>query len=177
MKKQTIQVASLIVLPLLFNAIFWKENFGVNLLIFSSLVMFILAFFLFPESVKKRNVQVSAVLTLVSGVMVVVHNSVVSQLGHWASFFLMIGFMQENRSRTLLEAGLQNIINFFGTIIEAPKHLQRASELVFGKNKFAKSLSKTLFLAIIPILVFGVFFLIFFQANPVFNELVSNSWQ
>ena len=177
MKKRTIQLAILIVLPLLFNAIFWKENFGINLLIFSSLVMFILAFFLFPESIRKRNVQVSFVLTLVSGVMVVVHNSVVSQLGHLASFFLMIGFMQENRSKTLLEAGLQYFINFFGTIIEAPKHLQRSSELVFGENKFAKFISKNLFLAIVPMLVFGVFFLIFFNANPVFNELVSNSWQ
>jgi Domain of unknown function (DUF4173) len=177
MKKQTIQFASIIVLPLLFNAIFWEENFGVNLLIFTSLVMFILAFFLFPESIRKRNVQVSVVLTLVSGMMVVVHNSVVSQLGHLASFFLMIGFMQENRSKTLLEAALQYIINFFGTFIEAPKHLQRASESVFGENKLAKFISRNLVLAIIPMLVFGVFFLIFFNANPVFNQLVSNSWQ
>ncbi|WP_435353859.1 DUF4153 domain-containing protein [Emticicia sp. SJ17W-69] len=176
MKKQTIQITSLMVLPLLFNAIFWKEDFGINLLIFSSLVMFILAFFLFPESINKRNVQISMLLTLLSGLMVIVHNSVVSKMGHLASFFLMIGFMQENRSKTVFEAALQYIINYFGTFIEAPKHLQRASELVFGENKLAKIISRNLYLAIIPILVFGVFFLIFFNANPVFNELVSNSW-
>ena len=177
MKKQAIQIASLIVLPLLFNAIFWKEDFGVNLLIFSSLVMFVLTFFLFPESIRKRNVQIAVVLTLMSGLMVVVHNSVVSKLGHLASFFLMIGFMQENRSKTLFEAALQYIINFFGTFLEAPKHLQRASESVFGENKFAKYISRNLVLAIIPMLVFGVFFLIFFNANPVFNEITTNSWQ
>ncbi len=176
MKKQTIQTASLIVLPLLFNAIFWKEDFGINLLIFSSLVMFILAFFLFPESIRKRNVQVAVVLTLLSGLMVVVHNSVVSKLGHLASFFLMIGFMQENKAKTLLEAGLQYIINFFTTFIEAPRFLQRASESSFGENKFARFISRNIFLTIIPMLVFGVFFLIFFNANPVFNELVNNSW-
>lgn len=177
MKKQTIQFASLIVLPLLFNALFWKEDFGINLLIFSSLVMFTLAYFLFPESISKRNVQISVLLTLMSGLMVVVHNSVVSKLGHLASFFLMIGFMQENHSKTVFEAALQYGINFFGTIFQAPKHLQRASESVFGQNKFAKFISRNLVLAIIPMLVFGVFFLIFFNANPVFNELVSNSWQ
>lgn len=176
MKKQTIQTASVIVLPLLFNAIFWEEDFGVNLLIFSSLVLFVLAFSLFPESIRKRNVQVVVVLTLVSGLMVVVHNSVISKLGHLASFFLMIGFMQENRSKTLLEAALQYIINFFTTFIEAPRRLQRASESVFGENKYAKFISRNLVLAIIPMLVFGVFFLIFFNANPVFNELVNNSW-
>lgn len=177
MKKQTIQITSLIVLSLLFNTIFWKEDFGINLLIFSSLVMFILSFFLFPESIHKRNVKISILLTLLSGLMVIVHNSVVSKMGHLASFFLMIGFMQENRSKTVFEAALQYIINFFGTFIEAPKHLQRGSELVFGENKLAKIISRNLYLAIIPILVFGVFFLIFFQANPVFNEIVINSWQ
>lgn len=176
MKKQTIQTASLIVLPLLFNAIFWEEDFGINLLIFSSLVMFILAFFLFPESIRKRNVQIVVVLTLVSGLMVVVHNSVISKLGHLASFFLMIGFMQENRSKTLLEAALQYIINFFTTFLEAPRLLQRASEAVFGENKYAKFISRNLVLAIVPMLVFGLFFLIFFNANPIFNELVNNSW-
>ncbi|WP_156511067.1 MULTISPECIES: DUF4173 domain-containing protein [Emticicia] len=177
MKKQTIQTASLIGLPLLFNAIFWEEDFGINLFIFSNLVMFVLAFFLFPESIRKRNVQVAVVLTLVSGLMVLVHNSVVSKLGHLASFFLMIGLMQENRSKTLFEAALQYIVNFFTTFIEAPRLLQRASESAFGENKFAKFISRNIFLTIIPMLVFGVFFLIFFNANPVFNELVNNSWK
>jgi Domain of unknown function (DUF4173) len=177
MKKQTIQFASLIVLPLLFNAIFWKEDFGINLLIFSSLVMFILAYFLFPESINKRNVQISVLLTLMSGLMVVLHNSVISKMGHLASFFLTIGFMQENRSKTVFEAALQFGINFFGTIFQAPKHLQGASELVFGQNKLAKFISRNIVLAIIPMLVFGVFFLIFLVANPVFSQMVDNSWQ
>lgn len=177
MKKQTIQFASMLVLPFLFNAIFWKESFGVNLLIFNSLVVFILGFFLFPESMRKRTVQLSVLLTLVSGLMVFVHNSVVSMLGHWASFFLTIGFMQENRSKTVFEAALQFIINFFGTIIQVPKHWQRASESVFGENKFAKFISRNIVLAIIPMVVFGIFFLIFLKANPVFSELVNNTWQ
>ncbi len=177
MKKQTIQTSSLIVLPLLFNAIFWKEDFGINLLIFSSLVMFVLAIFLFSESIRKRNVQVAMMLTLVSGLMVLVHNSVVSKLGHLASFFLMIGLMQENTTKTLLEAALQYIINFFTTFIEAPRRLQKVSESIFRENKVASFISRNIFLTIIPMLVFSVFFLIFFNANPVFNELVTNSWK
>lgn len=177
MKKQNIQNASLIVLPLLFNTIFWEEDFGVNLLIFSSLVMLILAFFLFPKSIRKPNVQVAVVLTLLSGLMVLVHNSVLSKLGHLASFFLMIGLIQESNAKTLLEAALQYIINFFTTFIEAPRRLQRASESIFGANKFASFISRNVFLTIIPMLVFGVFFLIFFNANPVFNELINNSWK
>lgn len=177
MKKQTIQTASLVVLPLLFNTIFWEEDFGINLFIFSNLVMFILAFFLFPESIRKRNVQVAVVLTLASGLMVVVHNSVVSKLGHLASFFLMIGFMHENSASTVFEAGLQYVVNFFATIIEAPRRLQRASETMVGGNKIVKFIARNLVLTIIPLLVFGVFFLIFFNANPVFNELVNNSWK
>jgi hypothetical protein len=176
-KKQTIQNASLIVLPLLFNTIFWKEDFGVNLLIFSGLVMLILAFFLFPESIRKPNVQVAVVLTLLSGLMVLVHNSLLSKLGHLASFFLMIGLIQESHAKTILEAALQYIINFFTTFIEAPRRLQKASESIFGENKFASFISRNVFLTIIPMLVFGVFFLIFFNANPVFNELVNNSWK
>jgi Domain of unknown function (DUF4173) len=177
MKKQTIQSVSLIVLPLLFNAIFWKEDFGINLLIFSSLVVFVLAYFLFPESINKRNVQLSILFTLLSGLMVVVHNSVISKLGHLASFFLTIGFMQENRSKTVFEAALQFGINLLGTIFQAPKHLLRASEPVFGESKFAKFVGRNLVLAIIPLLVFGIFFLIFLNANPVFSELVNDSWQ
>lgn len=176
MKKQTIQTASLVVLPLLFNAIFWEEDFGINLFIFSTLVMCILAFFLFPESIRKRNVQVAVLLTLVSGLMVVVHNSVVSKLGHLASFFLMIGFMHENQTRTIFEAGLQFIINFFTTVVEAPRYLYRSSESTFGQNKIAKYITQNLLLAIIPMVVFGVFFIIFFNANPVFNEIVNNAW-
>lgn len=175
MKKQTIQTASLIGFPLLFNAIFWEEDFGINLFIFSNLVMSVLAFVFFPESIRKRNVQVAVVFTLLSGLMVVVHNSVVSKLGHLASFFLMIGFMQENRSKTVFEAAIQYIINFFGTIIEAPRRLQGLSETMVGGNKAAKFIARNLVLTIIPLLVFGVFFLIFFNANPVFNELVNLS--
>lgn len=177
MKKQTIQTASLIGFPLLFNAIFWEEDFGINLFIFSNLVMSVLAFVFFPESIRKRNVQVAVVFTLLSGLMVVVHNSVVSKLGHLASFFLMIGFMQENRSKTVFEAAIQYIINFFGTIIEAPRRLQGLSETMVGGNKAAKFIARNLVLTIIPLLVFGVFFLIFFNANPVFNELVNDSWK
>lgn len=177
MKKQTIQFAGLILLPILFNVIFWKENLGINILIFSSLVMYILVSFVFPESIHKRSVKASMLLTLVSGIMVVVHNSVISQLGHLASFFLTIGFMQDNRSKTILEAALQYIINFFGTIIEAPKGLQRVSMSKSGANKFTKFVAQNFALTIIPMIVFGIFFLIFFNANPVFNDLVLSFWE
>lgn len=174
MKKQTIQGVSILVFPLLFNAIFWEEQFGINLLIFTTLAVLVLAVFLFPESMQKRTVQLSVLLTIVSGLMVIVHHSIISQLLHLGSFFLLVGFLHEGSLKTVVGAGIQFAVNLFTTFIGAFKYLKKAIEPLFGGNQIAKKIARNMVLAIIPMLVFLVFFLIFYNANPVFSDLVNN---
>jgi len=79
-------------LLLIFNALFWNEMLGLNLFIFSNLLIGSFLFF-YKETFKSKNVRIAILFTFITGVTVLIHNSIISKIAHITSFWLNLFFL------------------------------------------------------------------------------------
>ncbi|MEL7533705.1 MAG: hypothetical protein AAFN10_20500, partial [Bacteroidota bacterium] len=87
----------------IYNLFFWHEQFGINLPLFSFLII-ALMFLLNPEAIHSRNAWITALGSLITGVLVVVYHSGTSQVVHILSTLLFIGFAHQAPLRTVFHA-------------------------------------------------------------------------
>lgn len=172
MKKESIQTIGLIALSVLYNYFFWEEKFGINLLIFSSLIIITLIFGIYPSSIKKRNIQISVLLTFGAASMVVYQNTFISKLGFFISFTFLVGFLHQQALTTVFMALGQYLLDFFYTIKNIWQYLGSQLKPLIGNNRYVGLLLRNLHLLFIPVIIFSVFFLIFLTSNPIFREFV-----
>ena len=115
MKKFDFKIALVAVFTMLFNFFFWEEKFGVNLLIFSYLLIFTLSFSLYWEEFKNKNVQITAFCSILSVGMVLYHNTFISKFAHFVSFMVMLGFIYGNSFKTFTQAIGNYLVILFQT--------------------------------------------------------------
>lgn len=169
MKTKALKSAFMLLLLLIFNALFWNEMLGLNLFIFSNLL--IGSFFFFhKKSFKSKNVRIVIGCTFITGITVLIHNSTISKIAHITSFWLMLGFFQQENLRLLSSAFWSSLI---GLVSIHHSFLEQVS-FIKAPATVSKSSTRKLRLLIIPFAVFALFFIIFKIANPVFNELTNN---
>ncbi|MDJ1494891.1 DUF4173 domain-containing protein [Cytophagaceae bacterium DM2B3-1] len=170
MKTILVKALCLITLGLLFNVFFWNEKLGVNLLLFSILLISVLMYF-YQESIKTVSVKISIAFTVLSAIMVVWHNSLTSKLAFITSFMIMTGLLHEYRYRTTYNAFAAYIVNFFQVM---PNYFSGTQAwLIQSKvahTQVGRSLAQLRF-SFVPLLFFGIFFAIFKTANPIFSDL------
>ncbi len=169
-RNSTIKPALLAFFTLLYNYFFWEEKFGINLFIFSLLL---LSAALFTDTVSKlrRNAWIAIGFTLVSAAMVVWHNSDVSKLAHLVSFFITVGFLHETRLRSVLYAGWYACRTTWETGMQGLPLLGRGLATVVPGATVLKLAPRRLKLLTVPGAFFSVFFLIFSVANPIFADM------
>lgn len=161
--------AFMLLLLLIFNALFWNEMLGLNLFIFSNLLISSFLFF-YKESFKSKNVRIAIGCTFITGVMVLIHNSIISKIAHITSFWLLLGFFQQKNLRLLTSAFWSSLIGLISV------HISFLEQISFIKAPatVSKSSTRKLRLLVIPLAVFVLFFVIFKIANPVFNKLTDS---
>ena len=167
-QKPKVTFALLAFFTLLYNYFFWEEQFGLNLSLFSSLL---LAASLYAHGRPGRNAWVAVGFTLLSGVMVVWHNSFVSKLAHLVSCFLTVGFLHEPRLRSVLYAAWYAARTTWETGLQGLPLLGRGIADLTPRVAVLKSAPRWLKLLTVPGAFFSVFFVIFSIANPVFADL------
>jgi uncharacterized membrane protein len=154
----------------LYNFSFWNENLGLNLFIFSTLILATLCY-IFRQNLPKN--QLAWLLlsgTILSSLTVLYHNTLNSKIAWLISFIATTAALKAPNLHILLNAWIFSLINFFSSLGGIYKE---ASQLLFStENKSSKSrkISKNLRLAIIPAGIFIVFYVIFLIANPVFKS-------
>ncbi|MCI4668145.1 MAG: DUF4173 domain-containing protein [Bacteroidia bacterium] len=156
---------------MMFDALFWNELIGVNLLLFTLLLMGI-GLYLNPKALKSTHTLLIAIGTLVSGAMVVYHNSGTAKIVHILSALIFMVMCQYLQFRSLAHAFgqlLSNLGNSLGTFWEN-------LSLNWVKSKNLKKLSSILKLSFIPIFFLIIFFGIFRLANPKFMEATNQLW-
>ncbi len=149
-----------------YNFLFWHQKLGINLMVFSSLLA-AFAFYLNPKSLYSRNAWVSAVATVITGVCVVIYNTSLSKIMHILSFSTMLGFIHHSEMRSIYYSLLNTLNNF----LRAPLSLagiRKEGEKADGKYSRIRHYLK---LAIIPTIVFLVFYFLYKGASPRFAEL------
>jgi len=170
MKPASLKLIFLGILTLVYNFFFWNEKLGLNLLLFSVLLIIGLMYF-YQESLQATNTKIAIAFTLIAAVMVVLHNSLTSKLAHVTSFLIMVGFLHVRHFRTVYYPLADYCINFFEVLPNAGKGIQQwFAQSGFGSSQTAKSLLKLRF-SFVPLVFFSVFFTIFKVANPIFSDL------
>ncbi len=176
MKPSSLELTLVVILALLYNYFFWNEQLGLNLLIFSSLLIGTLAVF-YKESLQATPVKVSIAFTLISAVIVVWHNSLTSKLAHITSLLIMTGLLHQYRYRTVYNALAGYVVNFFQVMPLYFSGMQTwLSQSKVGTSKTGRSLAQLRF-SFIPLVFFSIFFAIFKVANPVFSDLSDTFFQ
>ena len=175
MSSTNLKVLALALLTILFNYFFWEEKIGINLLLFNSLLIISL---IYSDRIKLDSLptKIALSLTILTGILMVVHNSVISIFSHLFAFIVLIGFLHRPQlasvSGALLQFGVNVLMSTFEPIILLANSNNHRSG---NSNKFDLILKVTKLL-IIPIVVFSIFLSIFKTANPIFSNMLDSAF-
>lgn len=156
---------------LAFHLLFWKEQMGLNTLVFAGLMISAL-YYLNGEEEFSKGAKILACGTLLSALLVVFHNSTLSKLIHILSFTSFIGFVQQRELRFIWYAYLLGLAN----ILETPKKLIRQfANIGNAGGNFSKGV-RYFRIGILPFGVLTIFYFIYYAANPNFAQIADNFW-
>jgi hypothetical protein len=155
----------------LYNFFFWKENLGLNALIFSALLLCTLLA-LNPGSRKYTHVKWVVTSTLLTAFMVVWHNSLAAKIAHVVALFVSVGLIYQPTLKTIYMAATSNIAAF----IHIPETLKQIWQGMENNHAQVKRVYMRLQVTLVPVVVLCVFYFIYRSANPVFMELSDSFW-
>jgi len=159
--------ALLLVGTLLFNYLFWHESHGINILIFCLFAVgasFILGLKFSPLSV----IFLSGLF--LTSISIAYHGSLFAIFMFYVSTVLFIGYIHEQQLKSIVYVAAASITSLF----RFPFQFFKSFELINGSRPKLSRTLRIIKLSLIPIFVLFVFYLIFINANPVF-EKYSNS--
>ena len=153
----------------LFNILFWQELIAVNILFFDLFIVSCLVY-LYPSSKNKQVVRYTLVAHAVCIATVIVHNTELSKMAMMVTLLLLFAFAEYNH-RSAWYAGGAIALNFT-FFIAGFSSLLRGS----GSRPPPKLKIRTLLrFAVFPILIVGVFFIIYNSANTVFAGMAAKA--
>ena len=167
--KSTIEGGTLIFSSFLFHWLFWEEKLGINLFLYSCLVLVFLSFYKLPSFYKKR-VILTAAITFITGILVITINSTLVKIIHILSLFITVGFIHQQKFRSILFSFSAVILNY----LSLPPKFHHYLSLLSNKYSFLKKFFYYLKLSFIPIIILAVYLIIYNQANPVFAHYLKN---
>jgi len=169
-QNQTKQFLPLILLltgTILFNYLFWNQLIGVNLLIFT--VFITISYVLISGFAKKTLFIISGLSLLVLSVAITLHSSDFAFVMYLITFVLFVGTTQE----TNLKSTLYAVLAAFNALFEIPKTIINKIPIP-KKNKLKLTLIfRFIKISVIPIIILLLFYVIFINANPVFDSFSS----
>lgn len=165
MKKQIdFQLLATLIGGILFNYLFWMEEHGVNLLLFSIFIIGMLM--LDKEMAKSKKMLLVSASHLLAGLLVVFNQSELTIIAWYISVFVFIGVVHAQQLRSIFTAFLVAILQ----IVTAPFNLfKKVINTRFGKLSI-KPLLKPIKYIIMPLFVLLVFSGLYSAASPVFAK-------
>lgn len=144
----------------LYSILFWQEGLGINLIIFSLLS---LGFLRLESKQTFRKSESLVLLSLIlASVSLLLYHSTLSIIVFFLAFSTYLSFLQLG-SFSVLEAFVNSFISFFslrGPLLPEPllKKAAPSKALLYMR------------IAILPLLIFFVFFLLFKEGNQIFGQ-------
>ncbi|MEM9849749.1 MAG: DUF4173 domain-containing protein, partial [Bacteroidota bacterium] len=170
MKKEFLTDTLVFLIAFTYCTIFWKENMGLNTLIFASLMTGCL---IARYDVKRHPYfWLTAGGTILTAIMVVWHNSLVSKIIHCSSMVTMIGFAQQRSLRFMWYGFLMGL----DSMLETPRKFSNQFKGKFSRAFRPFALSRSFQVSVIPVLVLTLFYGIYYHANGKFAELSNYFW-
>ncbi|HNP48942.1 MAG TPA: hypothetical protein PKL85_08900, partial [Bacteroidia bacterium] len=143
---------SFVFLLVIYNFFFWKENLGINIFLFSGMLLLLMKI-AYPESFSSGPVRITLVGTLVTGLMVFLIGSEASKVAHIISLLLFAAFVHGNKMRSILFATL----HLARHVVNLPVQFLRKKEALLNQRPFTKFLVRFIRLSMIPIFISFVF--------------------
>lgn len=170
MKNNLLLFFELVLALIIFDILFWQEGIGQNLLFFTLLLSGL--------SIRRarsfsKEVLFAFTAMLISGLMVVWHNSGLSISMHIISTMIFLGVVKQKEITTVWEGFLGFMTNYFSQPIAYFRSLNAQksnSPLLNFCFRFFK-------VGIIPLLLIFLFFVIYQNANPKFEALTHSFTQ
>lgn len=167
--KKQIKTIAVLLLSVIFNVVFWKENIGINYLIYTvPVVGFLIA--MRPSCLKNTPTLITMGGTLLSmGALIFLH-STFSIVLFFISALLFVAFYHQNELKSIYYALASN----FANVPMCFKGLFQKEGTSNKKPLLSQQTKKWLKLTVIPIIITFVFFLIYREANPIFFRYTEN---
>ncbi len=153
----------------LFNIFFWNEKLALNGLLFDAFILTAL-FYLYPGSLNKPAVKWLLAAHIITIATVVFHNTFLSKLAFSATLLLLVVFVQYIH-RSVWYAGASALMNYIYVI---PSFWSIFKTVKTGKTN-AYALGKGLRFVIIPLILLGVFILLYNSANNIFSQMINDA--
>jgi hypothetical protein len=168
MKPAFVKLLLLAVGAILFNIIFWQEKMALNTIIFAVFVLGSV-FYLYPAAFTKPVIKWLLLAHGVAAATLLLHNTVLSKIAFSVTLLLVVVFIQYwHRSVWYAAASaagnyLLFVITFFNSI----------GQIRSGKISLPH-LRKAFRFLIIPLLLAGLFFIVYGIANAVFQDVLND---
>ncbi|MGC4101670.1 DUF4153 domain-containing protein [Ferruginibacter sp.] len=168
MKAASLKILLVTAGAVLFNIIFWHEKLALNALFFDAFVLWSV-FYLYPAAFTKPAMKWLLLAHAVALLTVLVHNTMLSKIAFSVTLLLVVVFTQYlHRSVWYAAASAAgNYLLFLFSFLENVKQVKFAGLRSSGIRKAVRFL-------IIPLLIAGVFFLLYSFSNAVFQNVVND---
>jgi len=171
MNKNLSQLLMLLIGVYAYDMFFWQEKFGINCLLFSSIIIS-LVFLLDPKLRVSKPVILTAFGTILTAILIVLNNSLFSKIIYIISFIIFIGF---SKSRALRFIWLAVAVPFL-SFSKIPMKLFRYVFNINDKNHGIATIWRTVQISIVPFLILVLFYLIYYLGNSNFNQISDTFW-
>ncbi|MEP6947743.1 MAG: DUF4173 domain-containing protein [Ginsengibacter sp.] len=168
MKAERSKLILVITGAVIFNIIFWNEKPGVNIILFDVFIC-ASAFYLYPYSLKSSTCRWLLAGHLITAAMVVIQNTMLSEIGFGITMLLFISFSQYIH-RSAWYAGGSVLLNYVLVIPNFFRELSNAR----GKTISLSGWSRSARILLIPLFILMVFFIIYAFANTVFSSIAAD---
>ena len=160
---------SLIIGAILFSTFFYKQNLGLNLLLFSCLTIIILAIHN-PSSFKKRTTILLTIAYFITAIATFFFVSSIAVIANCVLFFTLIGNIAEYKSSVYI-----NWLNGLYTMVSGFFH-RYFNRKIHGHNSDIKRKIDIIYwvkIIGIPLISIVIFVSLYKNGNPVFSDLIT----
>ncbi|MET2986482.1 DUF4153 domain-containing protein [Aureibaculum conchae] len=154
---------------LIFSLLFFKQDVGLNFLLFSLTTITLLGLFN-AKRFKNKKVLLAGFLYLIMALFVFIYNSTLSIFTAVIAFFYLLGIISEHKSSVYI----QLLNGFFSSIASGfTLYYERLSLETKAVKKKTINYIYWLKMVGIPIIVLLIFVILYRSANPYFNEIIN----
>jgi len=167
-KSQLLPLGLTVIGAVLFNYLFWDELIGVNLLIFT--VIILLSNIAISGFAKKPIFMMNSFSLFILAVAISLHSSTFAFIMYVITFVLFVGTSQEPAFKTQF----YSLIASFAALFKLPHAIFSKFPALQGQKTKLAFILRFVKISIIPLLILMLFYAIFINANPVFNKFSNN---
>lgn len=169
LKKLNKALFSLITLLVIYNFFFWKEKLGMNIFIYTILLVISLIW-INPKSIKSPKVIIMLLTVIYCAVMVIINNSVISKFTLITGIMVFTGFLHQPEIKSLFAAFITYVSSNFMIPVTIAEGITKSKE----KSAVIRIIYKTIKLGIIPLIIFLIFYAIYALSNNEFRIAAAN---